>query len=146
MIANTAKILRYCRSQPFSKCASQTFDNTLYLDSCVDMNIYYHLFRSRFTSGQQESPRSSDLRTSAQRDRQPKDANSALSWTWAPQVLKPLRDRNVMLRCCFTAQLCACIGVNLLQYRQSHGGPNDVSDNEILFQTPLPDLLSLLLQ
>lgn len=44
--------------------------------------------RSRFTSGQQEPPRGANLRTSAQRDRQPKDTNSAVSWTRAPQVLK----------------------------------------------------------
>lgn len=52
---------------------------------------------------------------------------------------------------CYTLMLlhymtCACSGMNLLQYRQSHGGPNGVSDNEILFQMPLPDLLSLLVQ
>lgn len=52
---------------------------------------------------------------------------------------------------CYTLMLLlymthACVGMNLLQRRQSHGGPNDVSDNEILFQMPLLDLLSLLLQ
>lgn len=98
------KILRYCRSQPFSKCTSQMSDSikdlTLLssilgwgLRGCIWALItifthLYNLLRSRFTSGQQEPPRGSNIRTSAQRDRQPKDANSALSWTWAPQVLK----------------------------------------------------------
>lgn len=58
--------------------------------------------RSRFTSGQQEPPRSAELCMSAQCDRQPKDTNPALSWTWASQVLKPLRDRNITRWCCFT--------------------------------------------
>lgn len=49
---------------------------------------------------------------------------------------------------CYTLMLLhymtyAYIGMNLLQHRQSCGGPNDVSDNEILFE--MPDLLSLLL-
>lgn len=37
------------------------------------------------------------------------------------------------------------IGVDSLQRRQSRGGANDGSDDEILFQTLSPDFLSLLL-
>lgn len=76
------------------------FRNTFHL--CV--------IRPRFISDQQEPSRGSGLRSPAQRDRQPKDANSALSQTWAPQVLKPLRDRSVSHWCCFTTWRVLILG------------------------------------
>ena len=104
------------------------------------------LVRSRFTSSQQEPPRGPYLRTHAQRDWQPKDANTALAWTWAPEVMKPLRDIKCYILMLRHNVKCACAHMTLRQGRQSQGEANRVSDNEILSQVLMPDLLSLLLQ